>query len=321
MRFQCLSCKATITVSPDGGKSYCKCPECHRKCLIPQTLFDNGCVIADFVIREKIGSGYIGTVYKAEQLSSGRNIALKILSHEFINHKTANDFLRNACTASELKHVNIVNTIEVGMATDNVCYIAMDYITGKTLQHRLNHERYLPVDESLHIIQQVGEALHYAWGKAKLIHRDVKPENIMINSKGVVKLTDFGLAIKAVDSNSSEDLAGSPAYMSPEQFSCESLDFRSDIYSLGVTLYQMLCGNLPFGGATFQEIARQHFGEIAVPLSVSGVDFPLPVSNLVKRMMEKRPEERFNTTAALLKEIWAVRQITTPDGKMIPRHF
>ncbi len=293
------------------------CPGCGRQIFVPASRFEPGCVIDDFVIGEKLGSGSIGTVYKALQYSLEREVALKILSPELTDIKTAGAFLREARAAAKIIHVNLVQAYAVG-EENCVFFMAMNYINGESLKTRIQREGRIAVDEALHIVQQVAEALHYAWQEAKMIHRDVKPDNIMITAEGIVKLTDLGLAIKHTEWTEDMDISGTPSYMSPEQFAGEQLDPRSDIYSLGITLYQMLAGVLPFDAETIKSVADQHYLETAVPLQQLSLDIPARVSCLVRKMMEKLPEDRFRDTEALIKEICLIRQTTSKNKHMVP---
>ena len=317
MRFKCPFCSYIIK-SDDTYRGYkIKCPSCEKAVLVPISPFERDCVIADFVIEAKIGKGSIGTVYKATQVSLDRKVALKVLSPEYTNSKGISDFLREARAAAKLSHTNIVQSLAVG-EEDGTCYMAMTYITGQTLKDKIGREGKIPVDEALHIGQQVAEALYYAWDEAKLIHRDVKPDNIMITEEGIVKLTDLGLAMHQKDWREDMEISGSPSYMSPEQFSGEKLDSRSDIYSLGITLYQMLAGKLPFEGETLKTVARQHFEEEAPSLHKLDPKIPPKVSTLVKKMIAKIPEARFATMEELLNNIWNIRQKTAPNKDLVP---
>ncbi|MDD5599314.1 MAG: serine/threonine-protein kinase [Victivallaceae bacterium] len=316
MRFQCSFCSSIVSTDLPP-KTRLECASCGHSCFVPATPFEENCVIGDFVIGEEIGAGSIGKVYHAVQLSLGREVALKILSPELSSSKFIDSFLHEARAAAQLSHTNLVQAYAVG-EENGVCYLAMSYIKGETLSDRLEREKRIPVDEALHIAQQVAEALFYAWDDSRLIHRDVKPDNIMITTDGIVKLTDMGLAITQEDWNADAEISGSPSYMSPEQFAGEELDCRSDIYSLGITLYQMISGKLPFVGESFQEIASQHFNEEPVPLYRFNVGATLKVSNLVKKMMEKLPEDRFQNYDVLLKSLWNLRHVTAPDSSLIP---
>ncbi len=316
MRFQCSFCSSIVsTALPPNTRL--ECLSCGHSCFVPATKFEEHCVVGDFIIGEEIGAGSIGKVYHAVQLSLGREVALKILSPELSSSKFINSFLHEARAAAQLSHPNLVQAYAVG-EEDGVCYLAMSYIQGETLSDRLDRETRIPVDEALHIVQQVAEALFYAWDDSRLIHRDVKPDNIMITTDGIVKLTDMGLAITQGDWRADAEISGSPSYMSPEQFAGEELDCRCDIYSLGITLYQMLSGKLPFFGESFQEIASQHFNEEPQQLYRLNIGVTLKVSNLVKKMMEKLPEDRFCDYDALLKSLWNLRHATAPDSSLIP---
>jgi len=316
MRFQCSFCSSIVSTE-QAPKSRFECSSCGHPCFVPGTKFEEHCVIGDFVIGEEIGSGSIGKVYRAEQLSLGREVALKILSPELSSAKFIDSFLHEARAAAQLSHANLVQSYAVG-EEDGVCYLAMNYVQGETLSDRLEREKRIPPDEALHIIQQVAEALFYAWDDSRLIHRDVKPDNIMITTDGIVKLTDMGLAINQEDWSAEAEIAGSPSYMSPEQFAGEELDCRCDIYSLGITLYQMISGQLPFFGESFQEIASQHFNEEPPPLHRLNIGVTLKISHLVQKMMEKLPEDRFTDYDVLLKSLWNLRHATAPDSSLIP---
>ena len=316
MRFQCSFCSSIVSTDLPP-KTRLECSSCGHSCFVPGTKFEEHCIIGDFVIGEEIGSGSIGKVFRAEQLSLGREVALKILSPELSSAKFIDSFLHEARAAAQLSHTNLVQAYAVG-EEDGVCYLAMNYIRGETLSDRLEREKRIPTDEALHIIQQVAEALFYAWDDSKLIHRDVKPDNIMITTDGIVKLTDMGLAISQDDWTADAEISGSPSYMSPEQFAGEELDCRCDIYSLGITLYQMISGELPFVGESFQEIASQHFNEDPPPLHRLKLGVTLKVSHMVKKMMEKLPEDRFPNYDILLKSLWNLRHATAPDSSLIP---
>lgn len=318
MRFQCSFCLYVlrdIGLAALGQKV--QCPNCGHMPVIPANAFGEGRVIGDFIIKCKIGSGSIGTVYLAQQISLDRSVALKILSRQYTNEKGIAAFLSEARTAAKLNHPNIVQVFAVG-EEKGICFMAMNYIEGKTLKTKLAEEKKLYIDEALHITQQVAEALYFAWEEAKLIHRDVKPENIMINSEGVAILTDLGLAIHQKECQKGMDISGTPSYMGPEQFAGEKLDTRSDIYSLGITLYQMLSGNLPFEGQTLNTVAKQHFYESPKPLAKIIPFIPVAVSSFVDKMIAKHPNDRFQNMDELLRQLWKIRQKTAPDKDMVP---
>ena len=317
MRFVCPFCHYTITVDNASMGVRTVCPGCEKNVLVPSNRFQEGCIIGDFIINSHLGKGAIGDVYKATQISLDRPVALKILKPKCMTEKGVKDFLKEARAASRLSHINLVQSYAVGM-DEGYIYMAMTYIKGETLSSRLRRDGKIPVDEALHITQQVAEALYYAWDECHIIHRDVKPDNIMLTEKGIVKLTDLGLAMTQREWTEDMDVSGSPSYMSPEQFTGEKLDTRSDIYSLGVTLYQMLSGRLPFTADTITSVANQHFEETPTPLNQVTDGIPLRVVLLVNKMMEKFVADRFDNMEELLREIWTIRQKTAPAKELVP---
>lgn len=317
IRYQCPFCNFINTfgndVLPDERTL---CSSCKKPIAVPRGI-GTGIVIDDYVVEEFLGKGSIGSVYKATQLSLGRTVALKVLHNEFRDAKGLTDFLREARAAANLNHLNLVQCYAVG-ESDGYVFMAMNYITGLTLKERLRRDKVIQTDEALHITQQVAEGLHYAWAEAHIIHRDIKPENIILSETGLVKVTDLGLAIRPDEWKEGMEISGSPAYMSPEQFYGEKLDPRTDIYSLGVSLYQMLAGTLPFRAEDVNDLARQHIRAEAIPLSKVNRNIPAYVSALVRKMMAKYPEDRFLNMEDLLDHVWRIRQKTAPDTDLVP---
>ncbi len=317
LRFACPFCHFQISVEESDAGGRIVCPACSKTVAIPATRFDNGCIIGDFIIQSRIGSGSAGIVFLAQQISLEREVALKVLSHKNMTEKGVATFLNEARAAAKLSHVNLVQSYAVG-EDDGYSYMAMTYIKGESLKSRLKREKRIPIDEALHIVQQVAEALCYAWNESRLIHRDVKPDNIMITDDGIVKLTDLGLAMNQKDWSEDMDISGSPSYMSPEQFAGEPLDTRSDIYSLGVTLYQMITGSLPFRAVSISTLANQHFNQKPEPPEHFVPGLPSTVSALIKKMMAKKPSKRYADMEELLDAIWRLRQITAPSRNLVP---
>ncbi len=317
LRFACPFCHFQISVDESDAGGRIVCPACAKTVAIPATRFDNGCIIGDFIIQSRIGAGAAGTVFLAQQISLEREVALKVLSHKNMTEKGVTTFLNEARAAAKLSHVNLVQSYAVG-EDDGYSYMAMTYIKGETLKSRLKREKRIPIDEALHIVQQVAEALHYAWTESRLIHRDVKPDNIMLTDDGIAKLTDLGLAMNQKDWSEDMDISGSPSYMSPEQFAGEPLDTRSDIYSLGVTLYQMITGSLPFRAVSISTLANQHFNQKPEPPEHFVPGLPATVSALIRKMMAKKPAKRFADMEELLEAIWKLRQLTAPNRNLVP---
>jgi serine/threonine protein kinase len=318
MRFQCPFCSyhmRGITPSMFGRKV--RCPDCEKTNHIGKDPFESGRILGDFIIKRRLGVGSIGAVYFASQISLDRSVALKILSKEYSNSKGIDSFLKEARAAAKLSHPNLIQSFGVG-EEEGVCFMAMNFIEGETVKDKIRREGKVEVDEALHIVQQVAEGLFFAWVESGLIHRDVKPENIMLTKESAVKLADLGLAINESEWHEDMEISGSPSYMSPEQFTGEKIDTRSDIYSLGITLYQLLAGKLPFDGATLKTVARQHFYDPPKPLHKLNPMIPTKVSLLVQKMVEKEPDKRFQNMEEVIEEIWKVRQSTAPDKDLVP---
>lgn len=317
MRFRCPFCFLAVNTPVESCGYQISCPNCNHLVTVPSGRFQSGCVIGDFLIKEKIGEGSNAAVYLATQLSLERQVALKILSPEYTTHAGIGQFLKEARAAAKLSHINLVQTFAVGKE-DNFYYFAMTCIIGETITKRLKREKVFPVDEALHIIQQAAEALCYAWEESNLIHKDIKPDNIMIAEDGIVKVTDLGLSIYAGEWDDGNEVAGSPAYMSPEQLTGKVLDTRSDIYSLGVTLFQMLSGQQPFSGKDFKELAQKHLHEAPPRLDKLNAAIDSKTAAFVDKMLAKKPSGRFQNMEELLREIWTLRQSTAPDKNIIP---
>jgi serine/threonine protein kinase len=294
-----------------------RCPDCDKTSRLPKSQYSEGRIIGDFILKRQLGAGSIGAVFFAHQISLDRAVALKVLSKEYSNTKGIEAFLKEARAAAKLSHPNLVQSFGVG-EEEGTCFMAMNFIEGETVKDKLIREGKIKVDAALHIAQQVAEGLYYAWSEAKLIHRDVKPENIMLTKEGAVKLTDLGLAMAEAEWHEDMEISGSPSYMSPEQFTGEPLDTRSDVYSLGISLYQMLSGELPFRGETLKTVAKQHFYEASKPLHKIDPMIPTKVSLLVQKMIAKDPDKRFNNMEDLIRDIWEVRQQTAPDRDLVP---
>ena len=278
------------------------------------THFMAGRLITHYRILEKLGGGGMGVVYKAEDLKLGRPVALKFLSEELSRDVQAvQRFKREARAASALNHPNICTIYEVDEGNGQH-FIAMEFLEGQTLKHVLDGA--LPkLDQFLEWGIQIAQALEAAH-KAGIIHRDIKPANVFITARGQVKLLDFGVA--KLGSETEADLTtpgialGTAAYMSPEQVLGEPLDARTDIFSLGVVLYELSTGRLPFGGATagalFDAILHQ------APISPVELNAKLPaeLAPLVNKALEKDRELRYQTASDLRVDLQRLRRISEP---------
>ncbi|MEN9361835.1 MAG: hypothetical protein RL095_3370 [Verrucomicrobiota bacterium] len=306
MKFQCVFCLSPYKVSTLDLGNQIDCPSCSRKVAVPRRSFDRGRVIDDFLIDRVIGSGGMGTVYLVKQISLDRPAALKVLARRFSGDpKFRQDFLAEARVVSGMIHQNLVQTYAFG-EDDGDLYMAMEYVEGVSLGDRLENETRLSADEALDVIQQVAEGLHYAWNNAKMIHRDIKPDNILLMPDGTAKLTDMGLARRQEDLENVTEISGTPAYMNPEQFLRQPMDCRADIYSLGVCLYHAIMGRLPFDAGAVKELARQHIQD-DVSFPDKTVDIVPEMKRLIKRMMMKDRNQRHSDYEELLQDIYNLR--------------
>lgn len=262
-----------------------------------------------FELLEKIGQGGMGSVFKARQKELGRIVAVKVLSPRLArNAEFVEAFFREARAAGRLSHPNIVAAIDVG-ESQGFYYFAMEYVEGETLAKLLAREGPLSEERALRIAAEVARALDHAYQKG-IIHRDIKPDNIIVTPDGRVRVTDFGLA-KAIGpgaptGSDDERFMGTPAYVAPEQIRSEpGVDCRADIFSLGVTLFQMLTGELPFTGANPMAIAAAVVSEPLPSLRKLRPDISLATVRVVEKMTAKDPAQRYATPAELVEALEA----------------
>jgi serine/threonine-protein kinase len=272
----------------------------------------SGRTVADFRVLRRLGGGGMGDVYLAEQVSLKRPVALKILRPELLaSDPTAPQrFRAEAQAVARATHPNIVQVYSWGEA-DGVYYIALEYVEGRNLRDYLDRKGPPGVPLVLSILRQVASALQRA-GELGIIHRDVKPENILLTRKGEVKVADFGLARclggdKPMHLTQSGVTLGTPVYMSPEQVEGRPLDPRSDLYSLGVTCYHMLAGHPPFRGASAFDVALQHVQRSPEPLAKVRPDLPAALCALVHKLLAKDPARRYANARDLLKDLARLR--------------
>jgi serine/threonine-protein kinase len=255
-------------------------------------------------------------VYKARQLSVNRMVAIKILPPRYSNDPEYVDrFYREAQAAAKLNHPNIVQAIDVGEA-GGFHYFVMEYVEGHTLYEEMAKGKVFSESEALAVILQVARALDHAHERG-LIHRDVKPKNIMMTPEGVVKLADMGLARLAADEQAAQAEAGrafgTPYYISPEQIRGElNIDFRADIYSLGATLYHLVTGQVPFEGPTPAAVMHKHLKEPLIPPDHINNSLSVGLGEVVEVMMAKRPEDRYASTEDLLQDLEAIARGEPP---------
>lgn len=268
--------------------------------------------IPGFKILGKLGAGAMAVVYKGKQLSLNRSVAIKVLPRRFSeNPEYVQRFYKEGQAAGKLNHPNIVQAIDVGEA-GGYHYFVMEYVEGKTIADDISAGHIFGEQEAIEIIIQVCHALQHAHAHG-LVHRDVKPKNIMINTQGVVKLADMGLARETTDieaAQSEEGKAyGTPYYIAPEQIRGKiDIDGRADIYGLGATFYNMVTGRVPFTGEDSAEIMKRHLREKLIPPDHINTALSAGVSEVIEIMMAKRREDRYNNVEELLMDLEALRQ-------------
>ena len=272
--------------------------------------------IPGYKIIGKLGKGAMAIVYEAKQLSLNRTVAIKVLPKRFSeNPEYVERFYKEGQAAGKLNHNNIVQAFDVGEA-GGYHYFVMEYVKGKTLYDDLSEGKVFNEEEALDVIIQVARALVHAHS-CGLIHRDVKPKNIMINSEGVVKLADMGLARETTDIEAAQTEAGkaygTPYYIAPEQIRGEiDIDGRADIYGLGATFYHLVTGRVPFMADDPSEVMRRHLKDQLIPPDHINTSLSAGVSEVIEVMMAKRKEDRYGNAEELLADLEAVRNGQPP---------
>ncbi len=274
--------------------------------------------IANYKISAKIGQGAMGSIYKALQISMDRIVALKILAQKYAtNDKFRERFLREARAVAKLNHPNIIQGIDVGESS-GIYYFAMEYIDGPTVGELLKRGGALDEKRALNIVMQITRALNHAFQHG-IIHRDIKPDNVMLTRDGVAKLCDLGLAKVTTDEGPESTRPGAsmgtPYYISPEQARGEpDVDTRSDIYSLGASFYHCTVGDVPYPGDSAAVVISKHLTEPLTPPRQRNPLVSPQTEHIVMRMMEKDRENRYQTPQELLRDLEAVAAGGAPEG-------
>jgi serine/threonine-protein kinase len=265
--------------------------------------------VGNYRLIEKLGAGGMGAVYRAEREPDGETVALKILPRsKATDEEFLTRFEQEARAAFELSHPNIVRALDMGQA-DGYHYIAMEYVEGHDLFSMLEKRGKLTVPEALQIATQIAEALEHAHGE-RLIHRDIKPDNILINKEGVAKLTDLGLVMKEAPAGGKARITrrglamGTPFYFSPEQARGEEdIDIRSDIYALGATFYEMVTGKPPFEGESAAQVMLQHIQDQVINPKEIDRSLPDGLCRVIEKMMAKERQDRYEDPTELLQDL------------------
>jgi serine/threonine protein kinase len=270
--------------------------------------------LGDYLLLRRLGQGGMAEVYLAEQISLCRRIAFKVLrSNLALDANYIRRFRVEAQTVASLVHPNIVQVYDVGVL-EGVHYIAQEYVLGKNLKQVMQVEKSLPLRTVVSIMRQVASALERA-ARSNIVHRDIKPENILLTSGGEVKVADFGLArsekSSSLELTQDNTALGTPLYMSPEQIEARGIDARSDIYSYGVTFYQLLAGRPPFEGDSPIQVAWKHVNTPPAPLEEAALlpNLPKQLIDIIHKALAKKPEERFQSPVEILRDL---REVPLP---------
>lgn len=276
-------------------------------------------ILADrYRLIEQIGMGGMAIVYRAIDQRTGHSVAVKVLRPEYgQNTEFVSRFQREAEAASKMTHHNIVNLLDVGMDGENR-YLVMEYVKGKTLKQVIQERGRLNPGTAAQITIRILSALQHAHQNG-IIHRDIKPQNILVNADGHVKVADFGIARMADSATltTGNNVMGSVHYYSPEQASGQSADARSDIYSVGVVLYEMLTGRVPYDGDTLVSIAMQHMYSAPAPVESIAPEVPTAISHVCMMAMEKNPRYRYQSAKEMAAELRMA--LEGRDDEMQPR--
>ena len=281
-----------------------------------------GSQIPGYQLLGMLGKGAMAKVYKAKQISLDRIVAVKVLpKRSSDNIEFVERFYKEGKAAARLSHNNIVQAIDVGSSPEGYHFFVMEYVEGKTLYDQMQpapvgEGRAFTEQEALDVVIQITDALAHAHQRG-LIHRDVKPKNILLTPQGVAKLTDLGLARATDDKDAAESEAGkaygTPYYISPEQIRGDvDIDYRADIYSLGATLYHMVTWKPPFDGETPSAVMHKHLKQPLVPADHVNTSLSAGIGEIIDTAMAKDREERYRTTEDMLEDLEAVRRGEPP---------
>ena len=262
-----------------------------------------------YELLENIGEGGMGIVYKAKCHLLNRFVAVKVLKEELSNDEQfVARFKREATSVAKLSHPNIVNVHDVG-TENNINFIVMEYINGKTLKQIIKENGRLSSEKTIDIVLQIAKALECAH-KNKIIHRDIKPDNIMITEDNIVKVMDFGIA-KVADSRTMtncNNIMGTVHYFSPEQAKGSFVDYRTDIYSLGIVMYEMVTGRVPYNAESAISVAMMHIQEPVIAPKEIITDIPENINQVILKAMQKEPIKRYQTAREMAEKLNSIKE-------------
>ncbi len=304
MRFICEHCEKPIAIDDTEGGNDVKCDHCGEATEVPMDRYEPRAIIHDFALLRSLGQGKTGPVYQARQLSLNREVAIRLLRGDLsISSDIVVGLFREAQAAARLNHTNIAQCHDVG-DDDGIFFQAMEYVDGKTLLQLITEQGEIPIEQALDIFTQAAGGLDFAWQNQQMVFRAFSPVSIMVTHGGIVKLVDFSHAYIAdqIDSREAEKLLITP-YTCPEDIAGDPVDVRSDIYSLGATMYHAVTGIAPYRGATPEELTEEILDDRPRPAIAVMPEMPERVSLIIQKMMARIPEHRYETPAAVVDEL------------------
>jgi serine/threonine-protein kinase len=305
--FTCVKCGTEIEADENAGGGVAACPNCNATVVVPMPGIKAGMRIAGYRVERRLGMGGMGEVWLATQTAMKRKVALKILSPALTSDaEFVERFLKEVELAAKLEHQNIVTAFDAGVE-GRIHYLVMSYVDGDLLDDLLTIDKQIPERKALGIARGVAEGLRYAWEEYHILHRDIKPANIMLDGRGTPKLMDMGIS-KSLSEDKSLTMTGmiigTPYYMSPEQARADAdVDYRSDIYALGATLYHLVTSAVPYDATTAMGILTKHITEAFPPPQQKNPEISDACAVLLEVMMAKKPENRPKDWAAAIADI------------------
>jgi len=311
----CGKCATPLPFPPDVFERQTRTVVALDNELTTGTTFANR-----YTIIEELGRGGMGNVYKANDTELGEKVAIKLIKPKIASdHKTIERFRNELKLARRIRHKNVCQMFDLNKEGDKY-FITMEYVSGEDLKSFIRRSRQLSIKGAVLIARQVCEGLIEAH-KHGIIHRDLKPSNIMIDREGNVRIMDFGIArlLKSKGITGSGIMVGTPEYMSPEQVDGDKVDSRADIYSLGVILYEIVSGRLPFEGDTPLSIAVKHKQEAPEDPRIHNPDTPLGLSRVILKCLEKNRDDRYQTIDSLLSDLEQVDMTVPSTERELPK--
>ena len=307
IKFLCYNCNKVVSIDECCMGDDVSCGNCHQVVQVPQKLFSKNSIIDnDYIVIKKIGQGGMGIVYLAHQISLNRPVALKVLNKKYSKNKySVQNLINEARSTSRVSHPNIVHSYAITQY-HGIYFIVMEFINGHSFQTILKKKIHIPIKFAVSCLIDICKGLDLAWKKSKIIHCDIKPDNIMLTSENIPKLMDLGLShhdeSNSYDTNSNQ-VMGTPQYIAPEMLINQEIDCRCDLYSLGATFYHILTGKFVFTGKVASKIAHKHLEEIPTPPIEHRPNIPQKLNSIILKLLEKHPDDRYDDFEHLLHDL------------------